>query len=80
MVVSEGEDGTDGPDEVAEEDVEAVVPEIGEPRGGDVDACEPGDDGQYEEVDGWRGGLVACGDQGVIVARGKGVGVSLVHW
>lgn len=79
MVVSEGEEGTRCSDEVAKKNVESVVPEIRESRRGDVDACEPGDNGEDEEVDGWRGGLAACGDQGVVVASRGGVVVSLVR-
>lgn len=61
VVVPEGEEGAGGADEVAKEDVESVVPEIGEPCRSYVDAGEPGDDGWGEEVQRWRCGLVADG-------------------
>lgn len=76
VVESEGEEGADGPDEVAEEDIEAVVPEVGEPCRGDIDAGEPGDDGEDEEVNRRRGSLAADSDQGIVVAAGPGVGFS----
>lgn len=80
VVESEREDGADGPDQVAEEDVEAVVPEVGEPRRGNVDAGEPGDGCEHEEVDGRGGSLAADGDQGVVVAGVSGVVISCSAW
>jgi len=67
VVVAEGEDGAGGADEVPEEDVKAVVPEVGEPRGRDVDTGEERDDGEDEEVDWWGCCLAANGGQSVFL-------------
>ena len=78
MVEAEREDGAGGPDEVAEEDVESVVPEVGEPRRRDVDAGEPRDDSEQEKVDWRRGCLAAEGGHGIVAVgpRESRVGVA----
>ena len=69
VVVAEGEDGRDGADEVAEDDVEAVVAVVPPPRAGDEDRGEEGQDCEAEEVDGRRRGLPPDGRDGLVVAR-----------
>lgn len=59
MVHPEAEPAQDDAHKRAEEDVEAVVAEIGVPGAGDVDGQAEGDERQEEEVDGRSGGLRA---------------------
>ena len=72
VVVSEGEDGGDSPNKIPEEDVEAVVAEVGVAGRGDVDARKERDDCKDEQIN-WRCCcLVACSgyDSSLAIARG----------
>lgn len=68
VVVSEAEDTGDDADEVAEEDVESVVAEVGPPGRGDENRGEEGEKGEDEEVHGRRGSL-SPGGQGNSLRR-----------
>lgn len=69
MVVAEREEGTDQADEVAEQDVEAVVAEVEPARTGDKDGREPRDDADQQQVERRRGSLEAYGGHGARVSR-----------
>lgn len=70
MIPAECEDGCDGADEISEQDVKAVMTEVGPSRRGDVDTGEERDNCEDEEVHWRRGGLVSSSDDRFIVARG----------
>lgn len=69
VVVAEGEEGRDEPDDVAEEDVEAVVAEVEPARGCDVNGCEPRNDADQKQVQRRCSGLAAHGGDCARVLR-----------
>lgn len=85
VVPSERKPGDQDAHETSEENVEAVVTEVAEAGGGDIDRCRKGDKRDDQEIGGRRGGLVpkrdgsGSGESVGIVCRGilggEGVGV-----
>ena len=69
VVVAEGEEGGDEPDDVAEEDIETVMAEVEPARGCDEDGREPRDDADQQQIEWWRGGLAAHGGHRARVLR-----------
>jgi hypothetical protein len=66
VVEPEAEPRARNADQAAEEDVEAKVAVIHEAGCADVDCGADGHEDEDEGVDGWRGVLVADGDDGVV--------------
>ena len=67
VVVAEGEDGGDGADDEAEEDIEAVVPEVEPSRAGNEDRCEEWENSDQEQVNRGRSRLSPhCEHLGVV--------------
>lgn len=67
VVVAEGEEGRDGSNQIAEEDIKGMVAEVPPPGAGDEDGAEEGNDRDAEQVDGRRRGLPSdCRDRLVV--------------
>lgn len=86
MVPAEREPGADDADRRADDEVEAMVAEVEEARGGDVDGGAQRHQREHEHPGRRRRGLVADGDDcwvaafGVGVERGALVAVLAVEW
>jgi hypothetical protein len=68
MVIAEGENRCDGPNQVPENDVEGMVPEIPPPRACDEDRSPEWDEGKKQEIEWRRRGLSPDRGNGLIVS------------